>query len=107
MKLSALFEAQAEVPMRFRKLRIAWSVGCGVVCVLLIVLWARSYWWQDQAWTRSPAYAVEVISSNGGTVLEYSPIGGTMTWGMKSFESRQVEKYPELKRVFQGFHFRR
>src|SRR6478735_2894696 len=28
--------------MRFRKLRIAWSVGCGLVCVLLIVLWARS-----------------------------------------------------------------
>jgi hypothetical protein len=29
--------------MRFRKLRIAWSVGCGVACVLLIVLWLRSY----------------------------------------------------------------
>ena len=29
--------------MRFRKLRIAWSVGCGIVCVLLIVLWVRSY----------------------------------------------------------------
>ena len=29
--------------MRFRKLRIAWSVVCGVACVLLIVLWVRSY----------------------------------------------------------------
>ena len=29
--------------MRFRKLRIAWSVGCGIACVLLIVLWVRSY----------------------------------------------------------------
>jgi hypothetical protein len=29
--------------MRFRKLRIAWSVVCGIGCVLLIVLWVRSY----------------------------------------------------------------
>src|SRR3954465_3155106 len=29
--------------MRFRKLRIAWSLGCGVACVLLIVLWVRSF----------------------------------------------------------------
>ena len=35
--------------MRFRKLRIAWSVMCGIACVLLIVLWVRSYWWQDFA----------------------------------------------------------
>jgi hypothetical protein len=34
--------------MRFRKLRITWSVGCGIACVLLIVLWVRSYWWSDQ-----------------------------------------------------------
>ena len=33
--------------MRFRKLRIAWSVGWGIACVLLIVLWVRSYWWVD------------------------------------------------------------
>jgi hypothetical protein len=29
--------------MRFRKLRIAWSVGWGIVAVLLCVLWVRSY----------------------------------------------------------------
>lgn len=29
--------------MRFRKLRIAWSVGWGIACVLLIVLWVRSF----------------------------------------------------------------
>jgi hypothetical protein len=33
--------------MRFRKLRIAWSVVCGIICLLLIVLWVRSYWWSD------------------------------------------------------------
>src|SRR4051812_44225005 len=30
--------------MRFRKLRFAWSVVSGIACVLLIVLWVRSYW---------------------------------------------------------------
>src|SRR6476620_9350131 len=33
--------------MKFRKLRIAWSVFWGLACVLLIVLWVRSYWWVD------------------------------------------------------------
>jgi hypothetical protein len=29
--------------MKYRKLRIAWSVGWGFLCVLLIVPWVRSY----------------------------------------------------------------
>ena len=32
---------------RFRKLRIAWTVGWGIVCLLLIALWVRSGWRQD------------------------------------------------------------
>ena len=30
--------------MKHRKLRIAWSVAWGVVAVLLVALWVRSYW---------------------------------------------------------------
>jgi hypothetical protein len=30
--------------MKYRKLRIAWSVAWGVVTVLLVALWVRSYW---------------------------------------------------------------
>ena len=33
--------------MKFRKLRIAFSVTCGIVCLLLIALWVRSYSWGD------------------------------------------------------------
>jgi hypothetical protein len=33
--------------MRFRKLRIAWSVAWGSASVLLIMLWVRSYWRYD------------------------------------------------------------
>jgi hypothetical protein len=31
--------------MTNRKLRIAFSATCLIACVLLIVLWVRSYWW--------------------------------------------------------------
>lgn len=34
--------------MRFRKLRIVWSVVWGVACVLMIVLWVRSYYYFDR-----------------------------------------------------------
>ena len=32
-----------ESAMRYRKLRIAWSVFWGLACVVLVVLWVRSY----------------------------------------------------------------
>jgi hypothetical protein len=34
--------------MKYRKLRIAWSVAWGVLCLLLIALWVRSYNWREQ-----------------------------------------------------------
>jgi hypothetical protein len=34
--------------MKYHKLRIAWSVVCGVVALLLCVLWVRSYWRWDE-----------------------------------------------------------
>ena len=38
----------------YRNLRIAWSVACGVLCVLLIVLWVRSYWRWDEYYVPDP-----------------------------------------------------
>jgi hypothetical protein len=54
--------------MRFRKLRIAWSVGCGIACVLLIVLWVRSYWWQDILRKGIPAISNSGFYSGLGTL---------------------------------------
>jgi hypothetical protein len=56
-----------DTQMRFRKLRIVWSIGCGIFCVLLIVLWVRSYWWVNQAqYTISNKEAFAVVTSSGG-----------------------------------------
>jgi hypothetical protein len=34
--------------MRFLLLRIAWSVVWGFACVVMIVLWVRSYFWYER-----------------------------------------------------------
>src|SRR3954451_24224729 len=56
--------------MRFRKLRIAWSMFCGLACLLLIVMCVRSYFWSDVAPTRIPLPATYITGfySNRGTV---------------------------------------
>jgi hypothetical protein len=40
--------------MKYRKLRIAFSVTCGIACVLLVVLWVRSYRFQDRCYGNIP-----------------------------------------------------
>jgi hypothetical protein len=41
--------------MKYRQLRIAFSAVCGVLCLLLIALWVRSYWRLDtvKAWSNN------------------------------------------------------
>jgi hypothetical protein len=41
-------------PRLIRGLRIAWSVWWGILCLLLIVLWVRSYWHMDIVAIPSP-----------------------------------------------------
>jgi hypothetical protein len=54
--------------MRFRKLRIAWSAMCGVMCLLLIVLWVRSYWWCDAVYFRPGATSTFLVRSDEGEI---------------------------------------
>src|SRR5262245_7567786 len=55
--------------MKYRKLRIAWSVAWGVIAVLLCVLWVRSYWWMDAAFRASATNVVHVTSLSGEIIL--------------------------------------
>jgi hypothetical protein len=65
--------------MKYRKLRIAWSVGCGVVCLLLVVLWVRSYWRYDHVFFPGPH---RIASMNGRISLDENFImkGPIPTW---------------------------
>ncbi len=58
--------------MRYRKLRIAWSVVCGMLCLLLILLWVRSYWRFDYLCrlNRTPVY-IGIESDTGLIALTW------------------------------------
>ena len=63
----------ADGRMRFRKLRIAWSVGWGIAAVLLCVLWVRSYSKSEAVWrvtwTPPPATLLHTrFASNSGAL---------------------------------------
>jgi hypothetical protein len=61
---------------RFRKLRIAWSVFGSLACVLLIVLWVRSYSWIDGAsMPITGSRHVVVYSSTGRLSFRSAPYG--------------------------------
>ncbi len=51
--------------MRFRKLRIAWSVVCGIACVLLVVFWVRSYFKVDYVFYDTAQKTYSMASYHG------------------------------------------
>ena len=54
--------------MKYRKLRIAWSMLWGVACLLLIALWVRSYRWRDTYSGPSRSSGVTFFFSERGEV---------------------------------------
>jgi hypothetical protein len=64
--------------MRFRKLRIAWSVGWGLAVVLLIVLWVRTNYAIENFGGPLPGSAGFGISSRHGGV---GVLLSDRTWG--------------------------
>ena len=51
--------------MKYRKLRIAWSAVCGVVCLLLIAMWVRSYWRVDGITVQKSGEYFQIASFHG------------------------------------------
>jgi len=54
--------------MKYRKLRIAWSAVWGIVCLLLVALWVRSYRAYDIVTHVKPGFVINTVGSNGGTL---------------------------------------
>ena len=59
--------------MKYRKLRIAFSAVCGVLCLLLIALWVRSHWRFDCIYhlykNRMSDGMSLTLASNAGIIL--------------------------------------
>jgi hypothetical protein len=99
--------------MRFRKLRIAWSVVCGLLAVLLIVMCARSYWWRDSFY-RDPMPTsdgelrdcIGIISFHGNVIFtKYAdPFSDADGWGI---ENARIDENLEIPATTLGFALRR
>ena len=75
-----------------RYLRIAFSVTCGIACVLLVVLWVRSYWVADTV--RIPSLGPIGVSSAHGLLLVGGPRGDMQPsgWGFISASTIEVTR---------------
>jgi hypothetical protein len=107
------------MPRMLKYLRIAVSALSLTVCVLLVALWARSYWWADALWYRpTKTIAFRVMSDEGGfTFLTAKGInllilGDPPPMGL-SHRDYWYEGYARatagasiLTKVFRGFHDR-
>jgi hypothetical protein len=74
--------------MKLRKLRIAWSVFWGLACVLLVVLWVRSYKYYVITYN-GPGFgsAVVGLDSRPGSVTIGVDDGGDMhAWSVRSID---------------------
>jgi hypothetical protein len=59
--------------MKYRKLRIAWSVAWGFVAVLLLIFWVRSYWrWEGVTFWIGAKQQVIVMYQSGRVAARYS-----------------------------------
>jgi hypothetical protein len=78
--------------MRFRKLQIAFSATCLIACVLLVGLWARSFWrWDDFTFNDT----VTSLGSNSGFLYWFRsdvPIYSIRSHGWWDFSSGDAYK---------------
>jgi hypothetical protein len=81
-----------------RYLRIAFSATCLIACVLLIVLWVRSYWRFDVISIPRPQSHFEIVSYSGG--IAFGKFDNPSDWSYYSFPAhRDTGDWP----TFLGF----
>jgi hypothetical protein len=72
--------------MRYCKLRIAWSVGWGILCLLVIALWVRSYRWCDIVEGPFIGSSGFQLASQNGDVSCRKYRGSQAGWAISSIE---------------------
>src|SRR5262245_28443668 len=76
-------------PRLFRGIRIAWSVGCGVLCLLLIALWVRSYWWVEEIIGDISGERIVVGSSPGSFIIGFTKDRSAPLWTRMNMTAEQ------------------
>src|SRR6185369_457567 len=93
------------MPRFLRYVRIAFSATCLVACVLLIVLWVRSYWTWDFAFLRLAKTDGVRVSSFSGVMFVFSEPGAHCKWVAKKITSRMKSEWSDTvaDELFFGF----
>jgi hypothetical protein len=55
-----------------RCLRILWTVFCGTACLLLCVMWVRSYCWTDALYGPASRTRIRVVASDSGSICSFA-----------------------------------
>src|SRR5687768_13451676 len=90
--------------MKYGKLRIAFSVTCGIACVLLVVLWLSSYFYVTGIWRVSLGGRATVSMSESGclVLMRYPTVRGTppTNWQFWGHTHAEAESAPPTLQPF-------
>jgi len=97
---------------RFRKLRIAWSVVWGVACLLLVVLWVRSYTRREAAHIRFGNSHLAIVRSQVGKIVfwidnENLPASALYSQAIPATSPPEAEIDAHYTRAWTGYGIRR
>jgi hypothetical protein len=89
--------------MKYRRLRIAWSVWWGILAASLIALWARSYWSVDTFYSNIFGFAFKTQSVKGSLELIRNPNGpwGISTMSLDDWMKRRKAQQALMRYVYQ------
>ncbi len=90
-----------------RKLRISFSAGCAILCLLLIALWVRSYWWTDQIVCKLSSTAYVGIGVLPGALgVGFSKDSNVTPWTQNTFPTEAwLSHDKKYSRIWGGFIF--
>jgi hypothetical protein len=103
--------------MKYRNLRIAWSVFWAIACLTVTATWVRSYWWSDEIRYRpATADGFRIWSDEGALRCERFPNALTYQgrrlpfgWSHKKYWNAHFQSLSDVKNVgiwrkaFRGF----
>ena len=90
--------------MRFRSLRIAWSIAWGSLAILLVVLWSRSQNWLDFVSGPAPGNRTVAVGTMPGTIAfaEIDSSWNPHVFNRWEWRSETMEVLQDLRRDSQA-----
>jgi len=94
-------------PLRFRRPRIAWTVGWGLLAAILIVLNVWSCWWWDRCYVQGKQFGAQINSDAGRVVIVVGPREPTVTAVITGHLASSGPADPFYDNDILGFYFKR